>query len=294
MNGEIRKIIKRDALYPPALRAYERMPDVLYVKGELPSPSCKSVAIVGARGCSNYGKQEALRFARSLARAGVQVISGMARGIDSWAHIGALEEGGKTFAVLGSGVDVCYPPSHAHLYLRLCEEGGVLSEQEPGAPALPHHFPLRNRIISALSDLVLVVEARKKSGSLITVMYALEQGKTVYAIPGKNGDALSEGCNQLIAEGAGAAVSPEVLLEELGLCPKSGAGKKNARRELPALWRKDPLFCRVWKSLSIEEKDLDTLCAQSRTSVAELSSVLLQLRLEGLVEELPGPYYRRA
>ena len=160
------------------------MPAVLYARGVLPDPEKKSVAIVGARNCSTYGKKEALRFAGVLAENGIQIISGMALGVDSWAHIGALEAGGTTIAVLGSGIDVCYPPSHRELYHRILESGGgILSEYEPGMPALPHHFPVRNRIISALADIVLVVEARKKSGSLITASYALEQGKSIYAVP---------------------------------------------------------------------------------------------------------------
>ena len=212
---------KNDPLYPEKLRVYSRMPDPVYVLGELPDPSLPSVSIIGSRNCSAYGKKEALRFGRILAQNGVQVISGMARGIDSWAHIGALEGGGKTFAILGSGVDVCYPVSHEKLYNRILScGGGIISEFCPGTPALPHHFPLRNRIISALCDVLLVVEARKRSGSLITVSYALEQGKTIFAVPGKNEDALSEGCNRLLSDGALFAWGPEAILQELGIIAK--------------------------------------------------------------------------
>ncbi len=275
--------------YPPRLLELERMPAGLYVIGTLPEPSDKSVAIVGARSCSDYGRKEAVRFARELAKHGVQIISGLAYGIDAWAHWGALEGGGRTFAVLGSGTDVCYPRANYPLYRRIIREGGgILSEFAPGSPPAAWHFPLRNRIISGLADLVLVVEARKKSGALITVDYALEQGKSVYAVPGRLGDPLSEGCNLLLAQGAAPACSPEQLLEELGI---SAAAKDCGSR------------IRETEQL---EKNLRELCAQLQAGPAglvklrealgwelgKLSSAIVDLQLQGYIEELQPGIYR--
>ncbi|HAV27204.1 MAG TPA: DNA-protecting protein DprA, partial [Lachnospiraceae bacterium] len=193
-------IISRNSdMYPARFEGLSNMPEELYVMGSLPDENAPAVAIVGARMCSRYGHNTAFTFGKKLAEHGVSVISGMALGIDGAAQEGALSGGGKTYAVLGCGVDVCYPRSNKMLYDRIPERGGILSEFPPGTQPLPYNFPLRNRLISALADVVIVVEARKKSGSLITVDYALEQGRSVYAVPGRVGDALSDGCNYLIA-----------------------------------------------------------------------------------------------
>ncbi len=160
------------------------------------------------------------KLARALAQNRMDIISGMAMGIDADAHSGALEENGDTYAVLGCGVDVCYPKRNRYLYEKMQDRGGILSEYPPGTPPLPGYFPQRNRIIAGLADYVIVMEARKKSGSLITADYAMEQGKEVYALPGRVTDALSEGTNHLIQQGAGIFVSVEDFLQELQLQPK--------------------------------------------------------------------------
>lgn len=225
---QIRYVAREDEEYPEQLRNYPRMPSGLYLVGNFPDPGKKTVAIVGARMCSPYGRAEAIRFGEELAAEGVQIISGMAYGVDSWALHGALQAGGQGFAVLGCGVDVCYPKESYHIYRRIIREGGgIMSEFEPGDGPAAWHFPIRNRIISALADVVLVVEAKLRSGSLITADYALSQGKTIYAVPGRNLDELSRGCNRLIAQGAGIAWDPEVILEELGIV----SGSKRARKE---------------------------------------------------------------
>ncbi|MGO5159348.1 MULTISPECIES: DNA-processing protein DprA [unclassified Bilifractor] len=225
--GQIRYVAREDQEYPEQLRNYPRMPSGLYLVGNFPDPGKKTVAIVGARMCSPYGRAEAIRFGEELAAEGVQIISGMAYGVDSWALHGALQAGGQGFAVLGCGVDVCYPKESYHIYRRIIREGGgIMSEFEPGDGPAAWHFPIRNRIISALADVVLVVEAKLRSGSLITADYALSQGKTIYAVPGRNLDELSRGCNRLIAQGAGIAWDPEVILEELGI-----AGSRRSREE---------------------------------------------------------------
>ena len=176
--------------YPERLMPFADMPSRLFVRGALPADEQKTAAIVGARICTAYGKSQAAFFAQVLAANGVAVISGLACGIDAAAHEGALRGKGKTFAVLGCGVDICYPKQNYPLMRRMLENGGgVLSEFPPGAEPLPWHFPIRNRVISALADVVLVIEAKEKSGSLITADYALEQGKTVFALPGRTTDA---------------------------------------------------------------------------------------------------------
>ncbi len=291
--GEIRYIDKRAEEYPECLKYYERMPKGLYLKGNFPDPEKKTVAIVGARSCSSYGKKQALVFAQRLAEAGVQIISGMAYGIDTYAHQGALMGGGKTFAVLGCGVDICYPKENYLLYEDILKKGGgILSEYEPGTPPNAWHFPIRNRIISAMADLVLVVEARKKSGSLITADYALEQGKSVLAVPGRIGDSCSDGCNALIAQGAGIAWSPAAVLEEL--FPEwMEEGKKD---------KKEPEKASIPVNLSDEERlvlacldstdlPLESIRRASGLSAGKTSAVLIQLCMKGYaVSTVPGYY----
>ena len=217
MNEGTYIISRNSDMYPARLEGLSNMPEELYVMGSLPDEQAPAVAIVGARMCSRYGHNIAFTFGKKLAEHGVSVISGMAIGIDGAAQEGALSGGGKTYAVLGCGVDVCYPRSNRMLYDQIPAHGGILSEFSLGTQPLPYNFPLRNRLISALADVVIVVEARKKSGSLITVDYALEQGRSVYAVPGRVGDALSDGCNYLIAQGAGIAWSVEAIIEELSM-----------------------------------------------------------------------------
>ncbi len=201
--------------FPERLRDIPNAPFGIYVKGRLPKENRPSVAIIGARMCSEYGRFMARQFGRDLALAGVQVISGMARGVDGIAQGAALAAGGASFGVLGCGVDICYPEENRQIYDALLENGGIISEFPPGVQPIARFFPLRNRIISALSDVILVVEARQKSGTTITVDTALEQGREVLAVPGRVTDRLSDGCNYLISQGAGIAVKAEDVLDRL-------------------------------------------------------------------------------
>ena len=201
--------------YPERLSYLADAPAVLYYKGKLPENNCPAVAIIGARMCSEYGRQVATWFGSKLGEKGIQIISGMAMGIDGISQEAALHVDGKSFAVLGCGVDICYPKSNMGLYERLLDQGGIISEYHPGTMPKPQLFPPRNRIISGLADLVLVIEAKEKSGTFITVDMALEQGKEVYVVPGRITDALSRGCLRLMKQGAGAALSPEDILEAL-------------------------------------------------------------------------------
>lgn len=213
--GDIKCYRIEDEGYPERLKNIPGAPKVLYVWGRLPEEERLSVAVVGARDCSEYGRFVARELGAALGENGITVISGMARGIDGISQEAALDAGGSSFGVLGCGVDVCYPKENGRLYERLKEGGGLLSEYSPGTPACANHFPPRNRIVSGLADVVVVVEARVKSGTLITVDMALEQGREVYAVPGRTTDKLSEGCNRLIRQGAGVLFSVEEFVCEL-------------------------------------------------------------------------------
>lgn len=201
--------------YPMRLKEIGDPPLMLFYKGRLPDEERPSVAIVGARECSPYGERTAKMFARELSSVGVQIISGMARGVDGISQRGAISVGGNTFGVLGCGVDVIYPEDNKDLFDDILKDGGIISEFEPGTDPLRTYFPSRNRIISGLSDIVLVVEARKRSGTYITVTSALDQGREVFAVPGRITDALSDGCNNLIVAGAGIAVNSNAIIQDL-------------------------------------------------------------------------------
>ncbi len=203
--------------YPQRLKNIPDAPYGIYVEGRLPEESSPSIAVIGARQCSDYGRFVAQRCGRELALAGINVISGMAKGIDGISQWSALKAGGKTYAVLGCGTDICYPSENWNIYRKAKENGGVISEYPPGTAPAARLFPRRNRIISGLADVVLIIEAREKSGTLITADMALEQGKEVYVIPGRVTDSLSQGCNQMIKQGAGIFTTLDELLEETGL-----------------------------------------------------------------------------
>ena len=191
--------------YPEKLKNIPAPPFGITWIGSLPDDSVPAVSVIGARQCSDYGRIMADRFGYDLAAAGIQVVSGMAVGIDGLSQSACIRAGGKCFALLGSGVDICYPKENRDLYEMLKVNGGVISENPPGTPPRRQLFPMRNRLISAFCDALLVIEARKRSGTLITVDMALEQGKDIFALPGRVTDALSDGCNQLIRQGAGIA-----------------------------------------------------------------------------------------
>ena len=285
--------------YPERMRPFSDMPEGIYVKGRLPRDDRPSAAIVGGRVCSAYGREQARRFAREMAASGVQIISGLASGIDAAAHEGALEGGGTTFAVLGCGVNICYPRENYPLMRKILgQKGGVLSEFPPGERPLAWHFPQRNRLISALADLVLVVEARKKSGSLITADFALEQGKSVYALPGRVNDSLSEGSNRLIAQGAGIAVEPSVLLEEMGISVRPTLSETPGEPGNSAKRRTDRTFTeeerRILQALENGSRTLEELHQISRCPIPQLSSLLVRLQLDGVIrEEGKNTYYLR-
>ena len=283
---EIQFVSIFDERYPKKLLNISASPYALYVKGKLPNEDRMVVAIVGARECSPYGEQMAGIFSKTLAEAGIQIVSGMARGVDSAGQRGALEVGGESYAILGCGVDICYPRDQIGLYMDLQEKGGVISEFPVGTKPLPKHFPARNRIISGLADAVLVMEAKEKSGSLITADMALEQGKDVYALPGPINSHLSKGCNLLIRQGAGVLLSPEDLLEEWGILAKQKYQKNNLK--------KFPLESAeniVYSCLDFYPKNLEQLMHMTQYGVAELLDILVGLQLKGLIKEVSKNYY---
>ena len=293
-------ITEQEAAFPKRLKEIPDPPWAIYYVGELPQADKKAVALIGARDCSEYGRYMAGQFGAAFAKAGVQVISGMARGIDGIGQSTALKEGGYSLGVLGCGVDICYPRENQALYDALLAGGGVCSEYPPGVVPKSVLFPPRNRIISGLCDAVLVVEAREKSGTLITVDMALEQGREVYALPGRATDPLSGGCNGLIRQGAGLVSSPEELVEELtgdSGAPK-GSGRKRAVQE--TLVFLEGVQKELWEIL-----DLSPLPAQElqrryeerygkTIALQVLFKELLELCAGGYAGQVGGGYFMRA
>lgn len=283
---KIQCIDKDSTSYPKKLKELSRMPERIYVKGTIPDDNIPSAAIVGARMCSAYGRIQAFKYAKTLSDYGVQIISGLAYGIDTEAHLGALEGKKPTYAVLGSGLDICYPSRNKKLYDRILRNGGgIISEYPEGIPVKKYHFPERNRIISGLSDLVLVVEAKDKSGSLITAQYALDQGKTVYAIPGSVQEELSRGCHRLIYDGAGIAYEPEVLLEEWGISVENM--KKREKRKIGLA--SDLKL--VYSCLDLRPKNMEFIIDRTGFSPEKVSNLLMELELLGLAREAGRHYY---
>lgn len=213
---KIHMVCFHDEDYPKKLLHIPDPPFALYYKGQLPADRLPAIAVIGARECSSYGEYIASALGKSLGQQGVQVISGMAKGIDGISQSAAIEAGGVSFGVFGCGVDVCYPASNRLLYEELQLKGGILSTYPPGTTPQARLFPPRNRIVSGLADVLVVIEARQRSGTSITVEMALEQGREIYAVPGRVTDRLSDGCNKMIKEGAHVFLSPEDFMMDLG------------------------------------------------------------------------------
>ncbi len=294
LEAEYQKLIDKrvkfytifDEAYPSSLKEISAPPYALYVRGKLPDEDKISVAIVGARECTTYGEIMARQYAETLANAGVQIVSGMARGIDGISQKSALGVGGDSYAVLGSGVDLCYPREHYALYTELQKQGGVISEQPLGMQPLPQFFPARNRIISGLSDVVIVIEAKEKSGSLITADMALEQGKDVYALPGPSNSILSKGCHNLIRQGAGILLSPKELLEELGIFHKKKM--KNATENEILLESPEKL---VYSCLDFYPKSMNQIIEETGLTISALMQIVINLEWKGFIKEVSKNYY---
>lgn len=288
-----RLVTYRDQDFPANLKMIHDPPLVLYVKGDIQEKDQLAIAMVGARRCSYYGRKQAERLAGQLARLGFTVISGMARGIDSCAHEGALAAGSRTIAVLGNGLARIYPPENEKLSQRIVESGAVISELPMGAPPLAEHFPRRNRIISGLALGVIVVEASDRSGSLITARWALEQGKEVFAVPGKVDSPYSTGCHRLIKDGAKLVEDVTDVVEELGelagVLPHIDDEEAEDRPELPL----SPEERKIFDLLSSDPKHIDALAKESGLSAAKVSATLMSLELKKVVEQLPGKLFVR-
>ncbi|MEO0086193.1 MAG: DNA-processing protein DprA [candidate division WOR-3 bacterium] len=274
-----------DDEFPENLKSVPHMPPVLFVRGRLEALDRLAVAVVGTRRATHYGAQTAERLARELAQAGVTVVSGLARGIDTYAHKGALAGGGRTIAVLGCGIDQCYPPENRKLLEQIVGNGAVLTEFPPGVSPLAMNFPKRNRIVSALARAVIAVEAGEKSGVLNTVEWAVEQGRTVFAVPGRLTDAQSVGTNRLLREGASPLTAVEDVLAELGV-----SSKPDKRTPVEVGVELKP----VLDYLGADPLHIDEISEGLGLPMARLLSLLLELELKGAVKQLPGKFFVRS
>jgi DNA processing protein len=291
----IEMIAWSDAAYPSAIAAIVDPPPVLWLRGCLSALEPPAVAVVGSRAGSSYALAVAERLAADLTARGLVVVSGLARGVDSAAHRGALGAAGTTIAVLGSGADVVYPPEHTALADEIARTGAVVSELAPGTRPLPRFFPMRNRIISGLSRAVVVVEAGQKSGSLITARCALEQGRDVLAVPGNVLTGRNRGGHALLRDGAKIVETADDILEEMGFAPAAlgGPGRADAPREgaspLRTVAADHVLACLT----PGESCDLDAIAERSGLTVARLLPRLFELELQGLVRRAGGGRFIR-
>ena len=292
-NG-IQMVCRQSEQYPKRLEHIFLPPLALYYYGELPKEDKPSLAVIGARNCSVYGEEIASSFSRRLAAEGIQIISGMARGIDGAAQRAAICETGRAYAVLGSGVDICYPKENKLLYEHLKEKGGVISEELPGTAPASWNFPKRNRIISGLADAVFVIEARENSGSLITVSYALEQGKEIYAVPGRLYEKLSGGTNRLIQEGAYLVLEPEDILhgfsEKFGIfAAKTETERKNFEKKQKLLLASREKI--VYACLSLRPKHIEELRVETEIELPELTSLLFDMEMKHYIKQPLKNYF---
>jgi DNA processing protein len=275
-----------DPSYPENLRTAPDPPPFLYVRGALLPRDRAAVAIVGTRNPTHYGKTVTHCMAQDLAAAGVTIVSGMARGIDTQAHRGALAAKGRTVAVLGSGIDVPYPPENRGLLEEIALSGAVVTENPFGTRPEAGYFPARNRIISGLSRGTVIVEAAADSGSLVTADYTLKQGRKLFAVPGNIGSPVSRGTNSLIKEGAALIEGAGDVLRALSLTAASGG--VSARGAMPELSADEAA---VFGSLSAEPKHIDVITAETGRSPAKIGGTLVTLELKGLAKQLPGKYF---
>lgn len=288
-----------DAMYPTRLWDIKLPPYAIYYKGSLPKDDEPAVAIIGARNCSEYGTFVADAFGEAMALNGVNVISGMARGIDGISQRGALKKNGRTYAVLGNGVDICYPECNIKLYHEIQDNGGIISAFPPKEQPKKSNFPQRNKLVAALSDVVIVVEARQKSGTSITVNLAMDMNRDIYAVPGRLTDRLSDGCNKLIRDGAGIALSPEDVIRELAVLwgtkmPESNAldanriGKLDTKRPAPY---QGVIKYLDFKPRSVEEIQKKREADEAGISLQQTMSELVMLCMAGEAGQVGSGYF---
>ncbi|MGD9272814.1 MAG: DNA-processing protein DprA [Desulfobacterales bacterium] len=289
----VRIVTMTDPDYPALLLQIPDPPPFLYVRGKLES-QCKAVAVVGSRIATRYGLSMAARLSAELAACGVTVVSGMARGIDTAAHEGALQSGGRTVAVLGSGLEKVYPAENRKLFQTIVRNGAVLSEFPMLTKPEPHNFPIRNRIISGMSYGTVIVEASKKSGSLITARLAAEQNREVFAVPGSVQSFKSIGTHTLIKQGAKLVENAQDVLEEIAGPLFEGIRLDDrpppTKKEPPALSTEEAIVCGALEPYPIH---IDDLGRKLSMAPGKLASILLQLELNGIVEQSPGNFFTR-
>ena len=282
----------QDENYPAILKEIYDPPLALYHRGQYLECDTKAIAIVGTRNASHYGERQAYNMAKQFAKYGITVVSGLARGIDIAAHRGALDAGGRTIAVLGSGLERIYPMNHQKDIERIVQQGMVCSEYMLNAEPLPHNFPRRNRIISGLSLGIVVIESRLKSGALITAHVGLEQGKDIFAVPGDIENVLTEGPHHLIKQGAKLVTCVEDILEEI--MPLSNYiqhSKEQEENEISYQMNDDEII--LWNLLNSVPKSLDYLTTLSEMLPENVNNILFQMELNGLILLIPGKGYIR-
>jgi len=297
LDGELRRIDQfganivttDDSEYPALLRQIYDPPLVLYVRGTLRPEDAYAIAMVGTRQSTLYGRQTAERLARQLAASGVTVVSGGARGIDSASHEGALQSGGRTIAVLGTGLDIVYPAENVKLYQRIAEQGAVITQFPFGRKGDKQSFPIRNRIVAGMTQGTVVVEANRASGALITANFAAEYGRTVYAVPGRVDSPRSAGCHDLIKDGAQLCESAEDVLAEFAHL--QAIEPEEPEIPMPTLSHPEQ---QVFHVLTHEEMQQDEIIRRSELPAAQVSVILLQLEMKKLVQQHPGRLFSRA
>ena len=298
LKTDIKIITYQDELYPARLLNIYDRPAIIYVKGTLTKDEI-NIAMVGSRQASTYGKYTTERISRELSIKGITIVSGLARGIDAAAHRGALTGKGRTIAVMGSGLDVIYPPENKKLYAEIVQSGAVISEYALGTPPLASNFPARNRIISGMSYGVVVVEAGEKSGSLITARLALEQGREVFAVPGSIDSAGARGTNKLIKQGAKLIENIDDILEDIfpqieKATPHAAISAENCIAiKAPMTAKLSPIDQKIIDIISTNNLQVDEIIAATDLAPAEALSSLMSLELKGIIKQHPGKFFTR-
>ena len=301
LNKRIRLVLHGDDDYPGKLVTIPDPPPALFVKGRMPDKETMSVAVIGARECSEYGAHIARALGEALGREKINLISGMARGIDGISQEAALTAGGYSAGILGCGVDICYPSENRKLYEALIEKGALISTYAPGTEARSILFPPRNRIVSGMADAVVVIEARQRSGTLITVDMALEQGRDVYAVPGRITDRTSDGCNGLLGQGAQVFLSPEIFIREITEHRLGVSNAKTAKRRRKfegseeALPNLSPEAMHIYSLLDHSPRSVEDIAAMAgrEYTVSTVRLLLMQIVINGYAGQIsPGVYIK--
>lgn len=288
-SKNINFIQKEDESYPFLLKNIIDPPLGIYVIGEIPKNNI-SVSIIGARKCTQYGATNAYKFGKELAQKGITITSGMALGIDSMAHKGAIDGNGKTIAVLGCGVDVVYPQSNVALRREIIKNGCIISEFAPTTPPYANNFPVRNRIISGISDAVIVVEAGKRSGTLITVGQALEQGRDVFAIPGNINNAMSEGTNELIKECAYPLTKLDDILNNLGIINKF-SNNYTKEKTGKSICIDNPIEQKIYECIESSPISIDEIILKTNIDIQTIQYNLIMLEMKSYIKKIAGQKY---